>query len=112
MVAVPASLFAMAIVRACDDEDEATRFHDRDVGATNARGDGHEAGRANKHVSNVARARKGDANTCDNVTKTKLRAPAKTKIAVKPRAPTDAMERSPRPPSFFSVSSSVEIFRL
>ena len=60
VVAAPTSLFAIIMPCASDDEDEATRFHDRDVGATNARGDGREAVRAHERDGYLGSVRKND----------------------------------------------------
>jgi hypothetical protein len=117
VVAAPAYLFAMEIPWSSDGEDEAVRFRERDGNVTSTHGDGCEAGRANEHGSNIARAREGDANIpsgrkCNNVAIAWLYGPAKKKIAVKPRTPASAVAWYPRPLLFFSVSTSVEIFRL
>ena len=98
------------------------RFHNHDRSATIARGEGFEAGRANERGSKIARARNDNAKTARThkydrafvsvATVKRLCALAKVKMATEPRVPACAMVMSPRPPSFVSVSPSVEILRL
>ena len=107
---------------ACDGEDEGVPFRERDGSTNIVLWDSSDAARANEHSGKIARVRDGNTNTArarkfdralDRLaTIENLGVYAKAKMAIELHAPADVIARSPRPPSFVSVSPSVEMLRL
>ena len=101
---------------ACDDQNEAAHFHDRDRSDTSVRRDSYQAGRANEmaHIRDgnvkTARARKYISVLDILTTIGNLGVLTKATMAIKPRSLVDAMTRSQQPPSFDNVSPSVNTF--